>query len=132
MEIAIKTAIAGAKAGEVPVGALLVKNGEIIASAHNGKEEMKDPTAHAEILAMRRGGVALGDWRLDGCTLFVTTEPCVMCMGAIIQSHISKLVYGATERPMAAWNLRRAWEAIHRQHKIWKSTAASARKPVRD
>jgi len=98
MTLAIEIARAGAANGEVPIGAILVCKGEIIAKAHNQKESLADPTAHAEILVIRQGSQKLGRWRLDDCSLFVTAEPCVMCMGAIIQARIPKLVYGAAEK----------------------------------
>ncbi|MGL4607107.1 MAG: nucleoside deaminase [Eubacteriaceae bacterium] len=84
--------------GEVPIGAVLVKDGEIVAKAHNQKEGLCDPTAHAEILVIREGAKKLGRWRLEDCCLFVTAEPCPMCMGAIIQARIPKLIYGTPEK----------------------------------
>ena len=98
MDIAIMMARLGAARGEVPIGAILVCNGEIIAKAYNQKECLADPTAHAEMLVIRQGAQKLGRWRLEDCCIFVTAEPCVMCMGAIIQARIPKLVYGATEK----------------------------------
>ena len=86
-----------AKKGEVPVGAVVVKDGRIIARAHNLRESAKDPTAHAEILAMRRAAKKLGGWRLSGCVLYVTMEPCPMCAGAIINSRLKRVVYGAKD-----------------------------------
>lgn len=79
--------------GDVPVGAIIVKNNIIIARAHNKKEIKKIATKHAELIAIEKACVKNKDWRLDGCTLYVTLEPCLMCAGAIIQSRISKLVY---------------------------------------
>ena len=81
--------------GELPVGCVITKNNEIIARGHNERETAGDPTAHAEIVAMRRAAEALGGWRLDGCTLYVTLEPCPMCAGAIVQARVSRLVFGA-------------------------------------
>ncbi|MDD3307140.1 MAG: nucleoside deaminase [Acetobacterium sp.] len=98
MTLAIETAKAGAVRGEVPIGAVLVCAGRVIARAHNMKESLADPTAHAEMLAIRTGAEKLGRWRLGDCQLYVTAEPCVMCMGAIIQARIPLLVYGATEK----------------------------------
>jgi tRNA(adenine34) deaminase len=83
--------------GEVPVGALVVRRGRIIAQAHNLRETLHDPTAHAERLALTWAGQALGQWRLDDCTLYVTLEPCAMCAGAIVHSRIARLVYGAVD-----------------------------------
>lgn len=80
---------------EVPVGCIIVKDSEIIASAYNKKEQYKDSLAHAELLAIKQAQSVLGTWRLNNCELYVTLEPCPMCAGAIIQSRISKLIYGA-------------------------------------
>lgn len=83
--------------GEVPIGAVIVKNGRIIARAYNMREKLKDPTAHAEILAIKEASNILGGWRLNGCTLYVTLEPCQMCSGALIQSRIDHLVFAAED-----------------------------------
>lgn len=83
--------------GEIPIGALLVKGGEIISRAHNQREEEHDPTAHAEVLAIREAGKKLGGWRLPDTTLYVTIEPCPMCAGALVQSRVPRLVYGARD-----------------------------------
>jgi tRNA(adenine34) deaminase len=83
--------------GEVPVGALVVRAGRIVSQAYNLRETLHDPTAHAERLALTLAGRALGTWRLEGCTLYVTLEPCPMCAGAIVQSRIDRLVYGASD-----------------------------------
>ncbi len=82
---------------EVPVGAIIVKDDQIIAVAHNEREETNDATAHAELLAIKRANQKLDSWRLDSCTMYVTMEPCPMCAGAIIQSRIKELVYGASD-----------------------------------
>ena len=95
MALAIETAKTGAEKGEVPIGAVLVCDGEILARAHNQKESLADPTAHAEMLAIRRAAEAIGSERLDQCDLWVTLEPCAMCAGAILSSRIATLVYGA-------------------------------------
>lgn len=83
--------------GEVPVGAVLVLNGEIIGRGHNLREMLVDSTAHAEIMAMREAARRLGDWRLEGTTLYATIEPCPMCAGAIVQFRVPALVYGAPD-----------------------------------
>jgi len=83
--------------GEVPIGALVVKDGSVIARAFNRKEFLQDPTAHAELLAIREASRRLNSWRLNGCTLYSTVEPCVMCCGAIIQSRISRVVYAVPD-----------------------------------
>lgn len=96
MKIALIEAKKSYKKGEVPVGAVIVKNGNIIAKAHNEKETKNISIYHAEILAIKKACKKLKTWRLDGCELYVTLEPCLMCAGAILQSRISKLYY-ATE-----------------------------------
>lgn len=83
--------------GELPIGCVVVHGGGIIARGHNEREQTGDPTAHAEVVAMRRAAKALGAWRLVGCTLYVTLEPCPMCAGAISQARVERLVYGAPD-----------------------------------
>ncbi|WP_303861258.1 tRNA adenosine(34) deaminase TadA [Alkalibaculum bacchi] len=102
MEIALNIAKEGMNAGEVPVGAIIVKNNEIISMAHNEVETSTNPIAHAEVLAIQRACEIVGNWRLSDCTLYVTLEPCIMCMGAIFNSRISKLVYGAGDNKLGA------------------------------
>jgi tRNA(adenine34) deaminase len=97
MRLALKEASRAAGAGEVPVGALLVKDGSVLSSAYNLREVLKDPSAHAEILAMRAGAEVSDSWRLTGATLYVTKEPCVMCAGAIVNARVSRLVYGCRD-----------------------------------
>jgi len=97
MEEAIKEAEKAALIGEVPIGAVVVQNDQIVGRGHNLREQDHDPTAHAEICALRQAGQALGSWRLAGCTLYVTMEPCPMCCGALINSRIDTVVYGAKE-----------------------------------
>ncbi len=82
---------------EVPIGAVVVKDGRVIGRGHNLRESSKDPTAHAEIIAIREAAKYLGGWRLTGCSLYVTIEPCPMCAGAIYQARLDKLVYGAPD-----------------------------------
>ena len=95
--------------GEAPIGCVAVKEGEIIARAHNLREAENDPTAHAEILALRSAGKAIGSRSLDGITLYVTLEPCPMCMSAIMLAHVGRLVYGSDDPKIGAvvsrWNL---------------------------
>ena len=89
-------------AGDVPVGAVvLAPDGTVLAAGHNEREATGDPTAHAEVLALRRAAARLGEWRLTGCTLVVTLEPCTMCAGAIVQSRVDRVVYGAATRRRA-------------------------------
>ncbi|MBR0127024.1 MAG: tRNA adenosine(34) deaminase TadA [Firmicutes bacterium] len=94
---ALKEAEIAASEGEVPVGAVIVRDGEIIARAHNMTEQTKDPTAHAEMLAIRQASQRLGGWRLPGCHMYVTAEPCSMCAGAIVWARIEKLVIGTMD-----------------------------------
>ncbi len=97
MEKAIRQAQKATQLGDVPIGAVVVREAEIIAAAHNRRIIDADPTAHAEILAIRAAAEALGDWRLCGCTLVVTLEPCCMCAGAIVLARLDRVVYGATD-----------------------------------
>ncbi len=97
MPRALALARVAADAGEVPIGAVVVQDGRIIAEAHNEPRALHDPTAHAEILAIRRAAQALGDERLTGCELWVTLEPCAMCAGAIVHARIARLYYAASD-----------------------------------
>ncbi len=102
MRLALKMARKALLYGEVPVGAVIVRDGRLIAQAHNLTRNLKDPTAHAEVLAIRRAAERLGDWRLTGCTLYCTVEPCSMCAGSIVISRIERLVYGCPDPKMGA------------------------------
>ena len=97
MRMALHEAEAAREEGEVPVGAVIIHHGELIAKAHNQTELLKDPTAHAETLAITQASSALGDWRLNECTLYVTKEPCPMCAGAIILARIPLVVWGVDD-----------------------------------
>lgn len=97
MAQALAEAAAAAEAGEVPIGAVVVWDGAIIARAHNAPRALNDPTAHAEILAIRAAAAALGQDRLEGCELWVTLEPCAMCAGAIAHARIARVYYGASD-----------------------------------
>jgi tRNA(adenine34) deaminase len=97
MAVALEQAREAYALGEVPVGAVVVQDGRIIARAFNLRETRRDPTAHAERLALTLAGEALGTWRLEGCTLYVTLEPCPMCAGAIVQARIARVVYAAAD-----------------------------------
>ncbi|GAA4763136.1 nucleoside deaminase [Novosphingobium ginsenosidimutans] len=97
MQLALMEAQAGESAGEVPIGAVIVKDGKVIAAAHNQPRGLSDPTAHAEMLAIRAAAQVLGNERLDGCELWVTLEPCPMCAGAISHARIGKLYYAASD-----------------------------------
>ncbi|MDE3152012.1 MAG: tRNA adenosine(34) deaminase TadA [Gemmatimonadota bacterium] len=95
MEEALTEARRAADAGDVPVGAVIVRHGVVVSRASNRTVRDHDPTAHAELLAIREASRVLGDWRLSGCTLYVTLEPCAMCAGALVLSRVDRLVFGA-------------------------------------
>jgi tRNA(adenine34) deaminase len=97
LAIAIEEARLAPDHDDVPVGAVIVRGGEVLARRHNERELTGDPTAHAEVLALRDAATATGSWRLDGCTLAVTLEPCLMCGGALVNARIDRLVYGAPD-----------------------------------
>ena len=97
MRAALMQARAAVVAGEVPIGAVVIKDGAVIAAAHNAPRTLHDPTAHAELLVIRAAAVALGNERLDGCELWVTLEPCAMCAGAIAHARIARLYYAAAD-----------------------------------
>ena len=97
MRLALEQARAALALGDVPVGAVVLHDGNVIAARHNERELRQDPTAHAEVLALRDASEALGRWRLEDCTLVVTLEPCVMCAGALFWSQISRVVYAAKD-----------------------------------
>lgn len=97
MRMALDEARAAAEEGEVPIGAIVVHDGEVIARAHNRRETDADPAAHAEFLAMEEASRVLGRWRLTGCTVYVTLEPCAMCAGLMVNSRIDRCVYGASD-----------------------------------
>lgn len=97
MEKALQEAEQAFREDEVPVGAVIVHEGRIIGSAHNQREQLRDPTAHAEMIAITQAAESLGSWRLERCTLYVTLEPCPMCAGAILLARIPWLVYGASD-----------------------------------
>jgi len=97
MHAALDQARQAMAVGEVPVGAVIEHEGRIIAAAHNSRESLHDPTAHAEMIAITQAAGELGDWRLEDCTLYVTLEPCAMCAGAIVLARIPRVVYGAAD-----------------------------------
>lgn len=102
MREAIKEAEKAFENGEVPVGAVIVHEGRIIGRAHNQVEQLKDATAHAEMIALTQASAALGDWRLEGTDLYVTKEPCPMCAGAIVLSRVKRVVFGARDEKAGA------------------------------
>ncbi|MDA1193910.1 MAG: tRNA adenosine(34) deaminase TadA [Planctomycetota bacterium] len=97
MREALEEADQAAEAGEVPVGAVVVRAGQVIARAHNRREMDADPTAHAEVLALRDAAETLGSWRLEDCDLYVTLEPCFMCAGAVVNARVRTLIFGAQD-----------------------------------
>ena len=97
MRLALGEAEQARAENEVPIGAVIVQGESVIASAHNQREQLRDPTAHAEVIAITQAAAAMGDWRLEGCTLYVTLEPCIMCCGAILLARLPVVVYGATD-----------------------------------
>lgn len=97
MKLAIEQARLAAAEDEVPIGAVIVRDGQVLGAAHNQREQLHDPTAHAEMIAITQAATALDSWRLEGCTLYVTLEPCPMCAGAIVQARIKRVVYGADD-----------------------------------
>ena len=100
MSLAYNQAIDAWRRGEVPIGAVIERDGEIVALAHNTVEAAHDPTAHAEVLAITQAANAIGDWRLDGCTLYVTKEPCPMCSGATLMSRLKRVCYAVRDPKM--------------------------------
>ena len=97
MKIAFKEAVKARDIDEVPIGAVIVKDNKVIAKGHNVRETKLDPLGHAELVAIKKAAKKLGDWQLVGCDLYVTIEPCIMCSGAIIQSRIARVIYGADD-----------------------------------
>ena len=119
MTLALKQAEAAAQAGEVPVGAVLIAEGEVLAEAHNRSISAQDPTAHAEILALRAAAIRRQNYRLPRTTLYVTIEPCTMCVGALIHARIDQLVFGAREpRSGAVISRQNLLDSASLNHKV--------------
>ena len=119
MRLALEEARLAAAAGEVPVGAVVVSEGKVIAAAHNQPISSSDPTAHAEIVALREAGRAMGNYRLTGASLYVTVEPCMMCVGAMIHARIATVVFGAPEPKAGALeSTQRAHEHSALNHRL--------------
>ncbi|MXM65756.1 nucleoside deaminase [Streptomyces sp. HUCO-GS316] len=124
MRLALDEAEQAGRGGDVPVGAVLLSpdGTTVLAAGHNEREATGDPTAHAEVLALRRGAAELGRWRLSGCTLVVTLEPCTMCAGALVQSRVDRVVYGARDEKAGAagslWDVVRDRRLNHRPEVI--------------
>lgn len=102
MQIALSEAKRAPEGGDVPVGCVVVRDGEVVAKAHNEREKRSDPTAHAELLALREAALAMGGWRLPGAVVYVTLEPCPMCAGALQQARVTRVVYGAPDHKVGA------------------------------
>lgn len=137
MGLALEQARAALAAGDIPVGAVVLDaDGAVIGVGHNEREQHHDPTAHAEVVALRRAAAALGHWRLDGCTLVVTLEPCTMCAGAIVGARISRLVFAATDERMGAvgslWDVVRDRRLYHRPEVVAGVRAAEGAALMRD
>ena len=119
MQQALAEARAAEAAGEVPVGAVMVRDGEVLARAHNQPIGLNDPTAHAEILALRAAAEKLGNYRLTGCDLYVTLEPCAMCAAALVHARIRRLVYAAADpKAGAVESTMRLLDAPHLNHRV--------------
>jgi tRNA(adenine34) deaminase len=119
MRLALDEARAAAAEDEVPVGAIVVAGGRVIASAHNQREQLADPTAHAEMIALTQAAAALGSWRLEGCVLYVTLEPCPMCAGAILQARVPIVVWGAADpKAGAVESLYKLFEDSRLNHRV--------------
>ena len=118
MRRALELAAEAAAEGDVPVGAVVVHEGAIVGEGRNTRERDADPTGHAEVVALREAAAALGRWRLDGCTLVVTLEPCTMCAGAVVSSRVDRLVFGAWDEKAGAvgslWDVVRDRRLNHR------------------
>jgi len=97
MKVAVDQAEIAAENGDVPIGAVIIYKGQIIGKAYNQREQLNDPTAHAEIIALTQAAEFVGGWRLDGCTIYVTLEPCPMCAGALVLARMDRLVYGCDD-----------------------------------
>lgn len=102
MKMALEEARAAIPRGEVPVGCVVVRDGRVLARAHNLRESLQDPTAHAEVLALREAARRTGSWRLDGAEVYVTVEPCVMCAGALVNARVERLIYGLADSKSGA------------------------------
>ncbi|MFD0657275.1 tRNA adenosine(34) deaminase TadA [Thermocatellispora tengchongensis] len=137
MRLALAQAGLAAARGEVPVGAVVLgPGGEVLAEAGNDREATADPTAHAEILALRAAAARRGEWRLSGCTLVVTLEPCTMCAGAAVQARVARVVYGAADAKAGAvgslWDVVRDRRLNHRPEVLHGVLAAECAEALRD
>jgi tRNA(adenine34) deaminase len=137
MRLALEEAALAPEHDDVPIGALVVaSSGDVVAVAHNERELLRDPTAHAEVLALRRAAERLGSWRLEGCTLVVTLEPCTMCAGALVLSRVDRLVYGAVDDKAGAvgslWDVVRDRRLNHRPEVVAGVLGAECGAVLRD
>ena len=119
MQLALEEARMAATEDEVPVGAVILSGGRVIASGHNQREQLADPTAHAQMIALTQAAASLGSWRLDNCVLYVTLEPCPMCAGAILQARVPCVVWGAADpKAGAVESLYRLFEDSRLNHRV--------------
>jgi len=119
MQLALREAEAAAEEDEVPIGAVIVHGGRVIASAHNQREQLRDPTAHAELEALRDAARVIGNYRLPGASLYVTLEPCVMCAGAIVHARVARVVFGAFDpKTGAAGSVFALLDAPQHNHRV--------------
>jgi len=118
MSLALREATKARDLGEVPIGAVVVQGDKVIARAHNRKETQSDPTAHAELLVIKKTARKLKNWRLTGCTLYVTLEPCPMCLSAIIQARVDRVVFGTTDPVMGACGSKLDLTEVHSANPI--------------
>jgi tRNA(adenine34) deaminase len=127
MLLALEEARAALEAGETPVGAVVVVGGEVVARAHNRRERDHDPTAHAEVLALKEAGARLGSWRLTDATVYITKEPCVMCAGALMHARVKRVVYGAHDPKYgAAWSIYNILDDGRLNHRVSVSAGVMA------
>ena len=136
MQQALREAELALEADDVPVGAVIVHEGRVVGRGHNQREQLQDPTAHAEMIALTAAATAVGSWRLEGCTLYVTLEPCVMCAGAIVLARIERLVFGARDPKAGAcgsvFNLVEDSRLNHQVHMTGGVLADACRNLLRD
>jgi len=119
MRMAIEAAKIAEENGDVPIGAVIVHNNQVIAKAYNQREQLQDPTAHAEIIALTQAAAALENWHLNGCTMYVTLEPCPMCAGALVLARIDRLVYGCDDpKTGAVKSLYNITQDSHLNHRL--------------
>ena len=127
MRLALAQAEAALDHADVPIGAVVTRAGEVLAAAHNERESAGDPTAHAEVLALRAAARSLGTWRLTGCTVYVTLEPCPMCAGALVHARVDRLVYGPQDpRAGAAYSLYNVVQDPRLNHQMEVTTGVLA------